>query len=273
MAEAGGAAVLPGTRRWRLLVAYDGSGFRGFATQADPGVPTVGGALALALARTARLPEPPPLVCAGRTDAGVHAMGQVVHVDLPEGYDGDLARALTRQLAPAVVVREAAPAPPGFDARRSATRRHYRYHVWNAPAPYPLLSATAWHVAAPLDLRPMAAAADALIGERDFRALCRRPPGADAAHPIVRRVLDARWREAPDEDVRGGRLLRFDVVATAFCHQMVRSMVGVLVQAGKGRANAATVVGLLGSGSRAGAPQLAPPHGLCLVDVGYDQPS
>ena len=117
---------------WPLLVAYDGSGFRGFARQADPTVPTVAGVLAGAIARTARLEGPPSLVCAGRTDAGVHALGQVVHVDLPAAYDGDLARACTRQLAPGIVVRAAAPAPEGFDARRHATPRPHRYRVRDA---------------------------------------------------------------------------------------------------------------------------------------------
>jgi tRNA pseudouridine38-40 synthase len=252
-----------GVRRWRLLVAYDGSGFRGFAAQ--PGTVTVAGSLAAALARAARLDEPPALVCAGRTDAGVHARGQVVHVDLPEPLPPrlDLARAVNRQLAPAVVVRRAEPAPEGFDARRSATGRRYRYLVHHAPAPDPLLAPLAWHVAGPLDLRAMKGAADALVGEHDFRGFCRRPPGTTADQPIVRRVTDAGWSEGPCT------LLRFDVAATSFCHQMVRSMVGALVQVGRGGATAADLVARLRSGSRAGAPQPAPPHGLCLEAVAY----
>ena len=127
-------------QRWRLLIAYDGAAFRGFAAQ--PEVPTVAGALSQALGRTARMPEAPVITCAGRTDAGVHARGQVVHVDLPAiAYDGiGLARALNRQLAPEVVVRRAEAVGPDFDARRSATARSYRYLVWNAPAPDPLLA-------------------------------------------------------------------------------------------------------------------------------------
>ena len=262
------------------MVAYDGGGYRGFAEQA--GVPTVAGALALAVSRAARLEEPPKIVCAGRTDAGVHAEGQVVHVDLPAGYDGDLLRAVNRQTAPAVVVRAAGPAPEGFDARRSARWRHYRYLVHEGPVPDPLLAGLAWHVADPLDLRSMAAAADPLTGEHDFRAFCRRPPGTSPEVPIVRRVLSAGWRELacdgsgmPPGPHRAlgaaacGRLLRFDIVAGSYCHQMVRSVVATLVEAGRGRANAATVVAMLAAGSRAGAPQPAPPHGLCLVEVGY----
>lgn len=242
------------------------------------------GALAQALQRAARTAQPAALVCAGRTDAGVHASGQVVHVDLPEDYDGDLARAVNRQLAPEIVVRHAAPAPDGFDARRSASWRRYRYLVLSAPAPDPLLSGVAWHVPVPLDVRAMAAASDPLIGEHDFRGFCRRPPGTDPAAPIFRRVTSAGWKPVRGGWTREGwtlagwsteggpwppGLLRFDVEATSFCHQMVRSIVAVLVDAGRGRATAATVMGLLSSGSRAGAAQPAPAHGLCLVAVGY----
>jgi tRNA pseudouridine38-40 synthase len=268
----GAGPVGAGTSRWRLVVAYDGSGFRGFAAQ--PGATTVAGTLAAALARTARLDEPPRIVCAGRTDAGVHARGQVVHVDLPAELPpsrggsgpmspGELARALNRQLAPTVVVRTAEPAPPGFDARHSATARRYRYLVHNAPVPDPLLAPLAWHVTDPLDLRAMAAAADTLIGEHDFRAFCRRPPGTTADQPIVRRVTAAEWSEG------ASTLLRFDIEAGSFCHQMVRSLVATLVDAGRGRGNAASVMGLLASGRRDSAAQPAPPHGLCLVEVAY----
>jgi tRNA pseudouridine38-40 synthase len=266
-------------------LAYDGSGFRGFAAQ--PGTVTVAGTLGAALARAARLDGPPRLVCAGRTDAGVHARGQVVHVDLPAELDIDLVHVLNRQLAPAIVVRSAEPADPDFDARHSATGRRYRYLVWNAPVADPLLAPVAWHVADPLDRRAMAAAADALIGEHDFRAFCRRPPGTGPDEPIVRVVTDARWSEVvgPETDRPGaisarldasgadaavpGRLLRFDIGASSFCHQMVRSVVATLVDAGRGRGNAATVVGLLAAGSRAGTARPAPAHGLCLVDVTY----
>ncbi|HVX22512.1 MAG TPA: tRNA pseudouridine(38-40) synthase TruA [Acidimicrobiales bacterium] len=260
-----------GANRWRLLLAYDGSGFRGFAAQ--PGTVTVAGTLAAALARAARLDDPPPIVCAGRTDAGVHARGQVVHVDLPADLHLDLVHVLNRQLAPAIVVRSAVVAAPDFDARRDATGRHYRYLVWNAPVPDPLLAPVAWHVPDPLDLRAMSAAADALIGQHDFRAFCRRPPGTTPEDPIVRVVTDARWsavgHDAADLPVGSGRLLRFDIGASSFCHQMVRSVVATLVDAGRGRGNTATVVGLLAAGSRAGTARPAPAHGLCLVAVDY----
>jgi tRNA pseudouridine38-40 synthase len=267
------------TQRWRLLIAYDGAAFRGFAAQ--PEVPTVAGALRRALERTARLVEPPLLTCAGRTDAGVHARGQVVHVDLPAiPYDGaGLARALNRQLAPEVVVRRAEEVGPEFDARRSATGRVYRYLVWNAPEPDPLLAHVAWHVCDPLDLVAMRTASDVLLGSHDFRSFCRRPPGTDAAEPIVRRVTAARWLvdTGPEAfDARGdgaARLLRFEIAASSFCHQMVRSLVASLVEVGRGRQSAAGLMERLRAASRQSMPEPAPPAGLCLVSVHYGEPA
>ena len=272
MHDPAGAGPDTGLQRWRLLIAYDGAAFRGFAAQ--PEVPTVAGALRQALERTARLSDPPLITCAGRTDAGVHARGQVVHVDLPPiPYDAEgLARALNRQLAPEVVVRRAEPVGPDFDARRSATGRAYRYLVWNAPAPDPLLAPLSWHVNDPLDLGSMRTASDVLLGSHDFRSFCRRPPGTDASEPIVRRVTRATWSVDPDreaQDAGQGRLLRFDIAASSFCHQMVRSLVAALVEVGRGRGHAAGLLERLRAASRAGLPEPAPAHGLCLVSVAY----
>jgi tRNA pseudouridine38-40 synthase len=284
------ASAAPERQRWRLRLAYDGSAFRGFAIQ--PEVPTVAGALRDALARTARLEEPPIITCAGRTDAGVHARGQVAHVDLPAiPYDGPgLTRALNRQLAPAVVVLAADEVGPEFDARRSAVARTYRYLIWNAPEPDPLLAPIAWHVRDPLDLGSMRGASDVLLGSHDFRSFCRRPPGTDASEPIVRRVTRVRWivddgPEAADaasdgaERVRWAktreveraeqRLLRFEITASSFCHQMVRSLVANLVEVGRGRANAATLLERLRAASRRSGPEPAPAQGLCLVRVDF----
>jgi tRNA pseudouridine38-40 synthase len=267
-------------QRWRLLLAYDGAAFRGFALQ--PEVPTVAGALRQALGRTARMSEPPVITCAGRTDAGVHARGQVVHVDLPPiAYDGaGLARAINRQLAPEVVVVRAEKAGAEFDARRSATGRAYRYLVWNGPAPDPLLSAIAWHVRDPLDLVAMRTASDVLLGTHDFRSFCRRPIGSDASEPLVRRVTRAQWSvdDSPEaHDARDGgadgHLLRFDIAAASFCHQMVRSLVGALVEVGRGRLNTAGLMERLRAVSRHRMPDPAPALGLCLVSVSYGVPS
>jgi tRNA pseudouridine38-40 synthase len=258
------------TVRLRLTVSYDGAGFRGFAAQ--PGQHTVAGALAGAIAVV--VGHPVELVCAGRTDAGVHAKGQVVHVDVREGVDrARLLRSVNTLLKPSVVVRSAEVAPPGFDARRSARARRYRYLVLEGSTPDPLLAPLSWQVPGPLDLRAMASAADALLGEHDFRAFCRRVPGTEPATPIVRRVLDARFAEVkvpPDDLDPGARLLRFDIEATSFCHQMVRSVVGLLVEVGRGRRRASDVTWLLQTGDRArSGGVIAPPQGLCLVGVDY----
>jgi tRNA pseudouridine38-40 synthase len=271
-------------QRWRLLIAYDGAAFRGFAIQ--PEVPTVAGALRLALERTARLSEPPALTCAGRTDAGVHARGQVVHVDLPPiPYDATgLARAINRQLAPAIVVRRAEQVSDEFDARRSATGRSYRYLVWNAPAPDPLLASISWHVRDHLDLVAMRTASDVVLGSHDFRSFCRRKPGTDGSDPLVRNVTRARWSidhgpEATDADgiapsgsgeVDQARLLRFDISANSFCHQMVRSLVGSLVEVGRGNQNAAGLLERMRALTRHAMPDPAPAAGLCLVSVDYE---
>jgi tRNA pseudouridine38-40 synthase len=264
-------------RRWRLDVAYRGGGFHGFAAQ--PGTETVAGALAQALVVAARLDAPPALVCAGRTDAGVHALGQVVHVDLPDdaldGPDdaaGDrLARSCNALLAGRVVVTGCRPAPDGFDARHSATARAYRYLVHEGRARSPLLEGLAWHVDGPLDVRAMAQAAYGVLGEHDFRAFCRRPSGTDPAEPLRRRVLDVAVDVVPDDlgVADGGRLVRTSITATSFCHQMVRSIVAVLVAVGSGRRTAADVVDRLRTGDRTGLPAPAPPEGLCLVSVRY----
>jgi tRNA pseudouridine38-40 synthase len=272
----------PAGERWRLVVAYDGAGFHGFAAQ--DGLRTVAGELAVALGRVTR--SEVALTCAGRTDRGVHATGQVVHVDLPAGtagLDGDqVRRACNRQLAPEIVVLACDRAPAGFDARRSALARRYRYLIVNGPAPDPLLARMAWFVADPLDLRSMATAADAVVGEHDFRAFCRRVPGRSPEEPITRRVLDARW-SVGGGDAGGplpalaplpvlpavGRLLAFEITANAFCHQMVRSLVGTLVEVGRGRRRPADLVSILASAERSRAAQPAPAHGLCLVSVDY----
>ncbi|CAN5547254.1 tRNA pseudouridine(38-40) synthase TruA [soil metagenome] len=250
--------------RVRLAVAYDGSGFRGFAE--NRGLRTVGLVLREAIERM--LGHAVALTCAGRTDAGVHAWGQVVTFDArPDGLDpGELARSLNRMLAPAVAVREAAVAPDGFDARHSATARCYRYTIVNRDVPDPFQAATAWLVAEPLDLAALRLACDPLIGLHDFAAFCRRPKGgASGAEPTLeRRVLDARWLDL------GDGVLRFEISASSFCHQMVRSVVGTLVDAGRGHRRPGDVAAILRSRDRRYASDLAPAHGLCLWSVHYD---
>lgn len=241
-----------------MTLAYDGSGFRGFA--GNPGVTTVAGTLSDSLAKV--LGHAVELTCAGRTDAGVHAWGQVVHFDTNPDVDLQaLQRSLNKMLSPAVVVREVSSAPPGFDARRSATGRRYRYTVLNRPLPDPFLAPVAWHVPESLDLRAMQLACDPLIGEHDWSSFCRRPPVAEAS--LVRLVREAGWTEVEEE------LLRFEIEASAFCHQMVRSLVGTLVMVGRGKKRAGDLSWIIGSRDRSLAGEPAPPHGLCLWEVQY----
>jgi len=255
----------PGWERIRLLVAYDGTPFRGFAE--NEGVRTVAGDLRAALESV--LGVQVDLAVAGRTDAGVHARGQVVSFDAPSlaVQPARLRRSLNSMLAPYVAVREVAAAEPGFHARFSARWRSYRYTVLSAEVPDPLLTRTAWWVAAPLDRHRMQDAAGALVGQHDFSSFCRRPkgPGGEAVS-LVRRVDAARWSQRSHAD---GHLLTFEIRATAFCHQMVRSIVGTLVEVGRGRRGVGQVEAALGTGDRALAGQLAPPHGLVLWEVGY----
>ena len=245
-------------RRLRLLVAYVGTPFHGFALQGE--VPTVARALAQALERVLR--HPVELTCAGRTDAGVHAWGQVVSLDVRA--DADLARlqrSVNKLLSPSVAVREAAWAPAGFDARRWAQSRVYRYTVLCSEWPDPFIAATTWHVGQVLELRRMEAACDVLLGEHDFSSFCHQVRGRRG--PLVRRVLQAGWCDL------GGSRLCFEIEAASFCHQMVRSIVGLLVEVGLGRRKAGEITSVLAARNRGVAGQIAPPHGLCLWQVKY----
>jgi tRNA pseudouridine38-40 synthase len=179
---------------------------------------------------------------------------------------------LNRQLGGAIAVIDARPVSSDFDARHSATWRRYRYLIHEAPIPDPLLAGLTWHVHGPLDARAMSQAIGALMGSHDFRAFCRRAPGTTSSEPIVRLVTDA-WVEALEPngsiDLVGGRLVRVEIQASSFCHQMVRSVVAQIVEVGRGRSNGAEIMALLHGGTRRGAAQPAPPEGLCLIGVGY----
>lgn len=245
-----------------MLVAYDGSAFHGFAAQ--PGPRTVAGVLGEAIEKVVR--HPVDLVCAGRTDRGVHAWGQVVSLDLAPSVDLEaLHRSLLKLCGPEIVVREVASAEPDFHARFSARSRTYRYTVLNRSVPDPFLAATTWHMAVPLDLELLTLACDPFLGEHDFSAFCRRPKADPDMGPVslVRRVRRAGWTDL------GDGVLRFEIEATAFCRQMVRSIVGTVVAAGHAEVRAGDIRGILRAGDRAAAAPIAPPEGLCLWHVAY----
>jgi tRNA pseudouridine38-40 synthase len=245
--------------RVRLTVAYDGTGFSGFSDNLN--VKTVGGELKAALATVLR--HEVNLIVAGRTDAGVHAWGNVVHFDTDTEVDVvSLQRHLNSMLGPAIAVRAAEVAPPNFNARHDAVARRYRYTVLNRPVPDPFLAATTWHVPQPLDLAVLRLTCDPIIGDHDFSSFCRaqrRIPDAS----MVRRVYDARWVDA------GDGLLRFDIEASSFCQQMVRALVGTMVPMGLGKQRAGEMAGILRARDRSKANRVAPARGLCLWEVLY----
>ncbi len=225
----------------------------------QPGLRTVCGVLVDALSTVLR--EPVALTVAGRTDAGVHAAGQVAHADLPVDLDGGwLVRRLARLLPPDVRVRAVTPVPAEFDARFSALRRHYRYRVATAPygaEPLRARDTLAWPHA--LDVVAVNAASAQLLGEHDFAAYCRRREGATT----VRALQELHW------DAEADGVVTAAVAADAFCHSMVRSLVGALLDVGRGRRGVDWPGGLLARGERASEVAVAPAHGLSLVAVDY----
>lgn len=279
--------------RIRLDVAYDGTDFSGWAVQ--PGRRTVAGELTAALERLVRTPT--GLTVAGRTDAGVHATGQVCHVDIPAGKWDELGSTLVRRLAgllPADVrVRAASRVPESFDARFSALWRRYQYRVTDIPSganPLRRLDTLTWP--RQLDLDAMAEAAALLEGEHDFAAFCRRKEHATT----IRRITEFSWhrkhedpwrvrgergdpvgRSGPDEGWADGdevsgwddTVLVATVQADAFCQQMVRSLVGAMLAVGEGRRPPQWPAELLRSTERSSEVLVAPAHGLTLVAVGY----
>ncbi len=237
----------------KLVLAYDGSGFRGFARQ--PGQRTVQGALEASLERI--LGDAPRVSVAGRTDAGVHALGQVVSFRADADPER-VQRAVNGMLAPEVVVRSARRAPEGFDARHSATAREYRYRVRTSTWPDPFTARFEWHRPDRLAVGAMRSAAQALVGEHDFASFCRRPPRGGTVRTLRRLTVR-----------RSGDVVEVRAVADAFLHQMVRSLVGTLVEVGAGRMEAASMPDVLAARSRDAAGPVAPPDGLVLVAVRY----
>ena len=253
--------------RVRIDLAYDGTDFHGWARQ--PGLRTVQSVLEATIAQVLRLPTPPPTVCAGRTDAGVHARGQVVHVDLPETttphrrilWTKDvLGPWLGRALPPDIAVRQVQAAAEGFDARFSALTRCYVYRLWDLSSVIDPL-ARRFTASCPyrLDVAAMAEAATPLLGLHDFVAYCRPRPEATTIRTLQRLNVERRADQA----------IEFTVAADAFCHSMVRCLVGALVAVGRGKHHRDWIESNLGLGRRAGDVAVMPARGLTLEEVGY----
>jgi tRNA pseudouridine38-40 synthase len=241
--------------QYRLIVEYDGTEFHGW--QRQPDARTVQATLEDALARL--LGQPTHAAAAGRTDAGVHAAGQVVCFHSARALALDTVRRALNALTPEdVTVRAADTVPDEFDVRRAARGRRYVYRIWTRREPSPFWRRYAWHIPWALDLERMRAGAAALVGEHDFSSF--RAAGCDAAHP-VRRVERS-------EVAQRGDLLVYEIEATAFLRHMVRNIVGTLVEVGSVR-RSADLATLLAARDRTQAAATAPAHGLCLAEIRY----
>jgi tRNA pseudouridine38-40 synthase len=251
--------------RVRIDLAYDGTEFSGWAAQ--PGRRTVEGLLSAALGHVLRLPEAARLTVAGRTDAGVHARGQVAHADIPAGawaaHGGSASRRLARALPPDIRVRAIELAPEGFDARFAALWRRYSYRICDDPAGADPLRRydTLWHPRG-LDLAAMNEAAGLLLGEHDFAAFCRPRDGATT----VRALRQLSWVRDADGTAVGC------VVADAFCHNMVRALVGGLLPVGAGSRPVSWPSLVLRAAVRDPGVRVVPAHGLSLEEVRYPEP-
>jgi tRNA pseudouridine38-40 synthase len=260
--EATGEALI----RWRLDISYDGTNFSGWAAQA--GRRTVQGELEVWLARILRLAEHPRLVCAGRTDAGVHARGQVAHVDLDAATLEEGATALTRRLNGVLggdcVVRRISIATPGFDARFGAIWRRYVYRISDAGVPPdPLYRYQIAQLPVEVDLARFNEAAAGLLGLKDFGAFCRGREGAST----IRTLLELSGRRVASGPMAG--VIECTVRADAFCHSMVRSLVGALVAVATGRRDHEWLAEVMERGVRDSTILVMPAHGLTLEEVGY----
>jgi tRNA pseudouridine38-40 synthase len=251
--------------RVRVDLSYDGAGFSGWAAQ--PGRRTVEGVLSETLGHVLRLPAAAHLTVAGRTDSGVHARGQVAHADLPAdawAAHADAAlRRLSRALPPDLRVRSVGVAPDGFDARFSALWRRYSYRICDDPAQAdPLRRHDTLWTPRHLDVAAMNEAAALLLGEHDFAAFCRKREGATT----VRALRRLEWARDVDGVAVGC------VVADAFCHNMVRALVGALLPVGEGSRPVSWPAEVLAAAVRDPAVRVVPPHGLSLEEVRYPDP-
>ncbi|MDO5678052.1 MAG: tRNA pseudouridine(38-40) synthase TruA [Propionibacteriaceae bacterium] len=244
--------------RLRIELAYDGTDFHGWASQ--PGLRTVQGTLEEWIGKVLRLPESPTLVVAGRTDAGVHARRQTCHVDLdlPEDPSAVLQHRLRRVLPDDIAIRSVRVAPEGFDARFSAIWRRYCYRMADG-VPDPLLRSHVTPMKHPLDLGALNAGAELLIGLRDFAPFCKPRDGATT----IRELRELSAARQPDGTVE------VHLLADAFCHSMVRSLVGALAAVAEGRRTLSWLEDVAASPVRHGDVHVMPARGLTLEEVGY----
>ena len=259
------------TVRLRIDFAYDGAPYTGFARQRDQ--ITVQGVLEDALHRLLG-GVAVEVTCAGRTDRGVHAEAQTVHVDVPRDWRRlkdlhKVRRDLDGMLGPTIAVARVVRVPKTFDARRSATQRRYRFRLWERPVMPPLLAHDTWHVGVRLDVEAMERAGQALVGTHDFDSFCRKRivrlgDGRTVEAPLTRRVDSLTVLRS-----RPAGLVLLRIAANAFCHQQVRAITGSLVEVGKGRKSEDWFAQLLAARDRTDAGPVAPPHGLSLVGVTY----
>lgn len=243
--------------RVRLDLAYDGAGFHGWAAQ--PTLRTVQGELESAIATVLRLDEPARLTCAGRTDTGVHARGQVAHVDVERVNPPAFAKRLRRILPDDISLLRLAEAPSGFDARFSALERRYVYRLDDRPDVDPLSRNHVVRWGRPLDADAMNSAAAHLAGEQDFAAFCRKRAGATTIRTLLELSTARSAAGAIETTVR----------ADAFCHSMVRALMGALVAVGEGRHDPAWAGEILRAAERDPRVKVMPAHGLVLEEVVY----
>ncbi len=261
MLEAGGPGVnsnqqpASNVRKLMAVVEYDGTAYAGFQIQKNKR--TIQGEIERALAKVTQ--EEIRIVGAGRTDAGVHARGQVIAFRTAWRRSlEELQRALNAVLPRDIAVRELAPAAEDFHPRFSAVSREYRYTIWNAPVRSPLVARFAYHFPWPLDVAAMNEAASALVGTHDFASFGRPPKGENTVRTVYRAQC-----------TREGSFVYFDIVANAFLQRMVRSIVGTLLEVGTGKLSSSDFREILEAADRRRAAPPAPAHGLCLMKVNY----
>ncbi|HJM97663.1 MAG TPA: tRNA pseudouridine(38-40) synthase TruA [Acidimicrobiales bacterium] len=252
-----------GMKRYKAFVTYDGTPFHGFAP--NPDVETVGGKIRDSLEKV--LGKETNITCAGRTDAGVHAEGQVISFNAGPIDEKQLERSLNQLCSPHIGIRSLEETDPTFDARFSAKSRTYRYQILNQDYPDPFLQRFVWHVHDHLDTDSMQTASTMLIGEHDFSSFCRKRivkiDGLKTEASLTREI------HSIEVTKKESNIIEIWITASSFCHQMVRSITGTLVDVGLGKTESYTITSILAEKNRNAAGRVAPPQGLTLMKVKY----